>query len=237
MKVSARRLRRLPALVLPQVPPPAWLLDAVRRFDPDAVEVEGGISFGAGIRLAGPQNIAAGVAAKAHIPHGHTWMATDSGPFQTWLTRGLQRRFGGHAHLPQPVVADDASEVIVVHTPRRVSPDELAARLSAYVPGLTAGAKEDDGSFFVTSPQSPIRIRCDSPDVPSLRWLLPLALGPLRQEPGLHGYRFGSEMAKDPRVVRAAAAVALEFAQGVGGIATDRDRFRVYEADDPALYR
>jgi hypothetical protein len=237
MKLSARRLRKLPAVVLPQVPRQAWLLDAVRRFDPDATETDGGISFGAGIRLAGPQPVSADVAGKAHLPQGHAWMVSDSGPFQSWLTRGLARRFGGYAHLPQPVAADDRSEVVVVHTPRKVSPDELAARLSAQVPGLVAGEREQDGSFFLTSRTSPIRIRCDSPDVPTLRWLLPLALGPLRQEPGLHGYRFGSEMVDDTRVVRLAVVAALELARGVDGVATDRDRFRVFDPDDPALYR
>jgi hypothetical protein len=237
MKVSARRLRKLPALVLPQVPQHDWLLDAVRRFDPDATPVDGGIAFGAGIRLAGPQRITSEMAARTRIPPGHAWMVSDSGPFQTWLTRGLARRFNGHAHLPQAVVADDPSEVVVVHTPRRVSSDDLAARLSQRAPGLAAGPPESDGSYFLTSPDSPIRIRCDSPDVPSLRWLLPLALGPLRQEPGLHGYRFGSESAADPQVVRAAAAIALEFARAVGGVATDRDRFRVEDPNEPALYR
>jgi hypothetical protein len=241
MKLSARRLRRLPAVVLPQVPQHAWLLDAVRRFDPYATPVEdGGISFGAGIRLAGPQRITPETAAKTGLPLGHAWVASDSGPFQTWLARGLAVRFGGHAHLPQPVVGDDPSEVVIVHTPRKVSPDELAGRLNQRVPGLTAGAPEQDGSFFLTSTISPVRIRCDSPDVPSLRWLLPLALGPMRQEPGLHGYRFGRVPGKADdaaKNVRLAAAAALEFAQGVGGIATDRDRFRVFDADDPALYR
>jgi hypothetical protein len=233
MKVSARRLRKLPALVLPQVPRRDWLVDAVRRFDPDAAEVDGGIAFGAGIRLAGPQTITPEISAKTRIPQGHAWMVSDSGPFQTWLTRGLARRFHGHAHLPQAVIADDASEVVVVHTPRRIEPHELGA----HVPGFTAGPPESDGSYFLTSPNSPVRIRCDSPDVPSLRWLLPLALGPLRQEPGLHGYRFGSDSAGDPEVVRATAAVALEFARAVGGVATDRDRFRVEDPNDPALYR
>jgi hypothetical protein len=240
MKLSARRLRRLPAVVLPQVPQQAWLLDAVRRFDPDAAPVEeGGISFGAGIRLAGPQRITPETSAKTGLPPGHAWVASDSGPFQTWLARGLASRFGGHAHLPQPVVGDDASEVVIVHTPRKVSPDELAGRLNRLVPGLTAGAPEQDGSFFLTSAISPVRIRCDSPDVPSLRWLLPLALGPMRQDPALHGYRFGRvpDRADDAANVRLAAAAALEFAHGVGGIATDRDRFRVFDPDDPALYR
>jgi hypothetical protein len=240
MKFSARRLRRLPAVVLPQVPQQAWLLDAVRRFDPDAAPVEdGGISFGAGIRLAGPQRITPEIAAKTGLTPGHAWVASDSGPFQTWLARGLASRFGGHAHLPQPVVADDASEVVIVHTPRKVAPDELAARLNRLVPGLVAGAPEQDGSFFLTSAISPVRIRCDSPDVPSLRWLLPLALGPMRQDPGLHGYRFGRVPggADDAAVVRLAAVAALEIAQGVGGVATDRDRFRVFDPDDRALYR
>jgi hypothetical protein len=230
MRLSARRLRRLPAVVLPQAPAQGWLLDAVRRFDPDAAQVEGGISFGAGVRLAGPQPITAESALKVGLPPGSAWVASDSGPFQTWLVRGLARRFGGHAHLPQPVVADDASEVVIVHTPRQVSSDELSARL----PGFTAGAPEDDGSFFLTSPHSPIRVRCDGPEVPSLRWLLPLALGLLRQEPGLHGYRFGSA---DGQGVRLAATAAIEFAQAVGGVATDRDRFRVFDPEDPALYR
>jgi hypothetical protein len=237
MKLSARRLRRLPAVVLPQVPQQAQLLDTVRRFDPDAALTDGGISFGAGIRLAGPQQITPDLGQKAEVPPGHAWVTSDSGPFQTWLVRGLAKRFGGYAHLPQPVIADDVSEVVIVHTPRQVSPGELAARLSGHVPGLApAGGREEDGSFFLTSQASPIRIRCDSPDVPSLRWLLPLALGPLRQEPGLHGYRFGSDLA-DPRVVRPAVAAALELAQGVGGVATDRDRFRVDAIDEPALYR
>lgn len=236
MKLSARRLRRLPAVVLPQVPRQEWLLDAVRRFDPGAAVTDGGISFGAGIRLAGPQPILPDMAQKAGVPHGHAWMTSDSGPFQTWLIRGLARRFGGYAHLPQPVIADDGSEVVIVHTPRKVSPDELAARLSGQVPGLRAGDREQDGSVFLTSPMSPIRVRCDSPEVPSLRLLLPLALGPLRQEPGLHGYRFGSDTT-DPRTVRLTAVAALELAQGVGGVATDRDRFMVFEPDDPALYR
>jgi hypothetical protein len=236
VKLSARRLRRLPAVVLPYVPPQAQMLDAVRRFDPEAAPTDGGISFGAGVRLAGPQQITTDMAGKAAVPQGHAWVTSDSGPFQTWLARGLARRFGGYAHLPQPVVADDATEVVIVHTPRQVSPGELAARLSGHVPGIVAGEREEDGSFFLTSQVSPIRIRCDSPDVPSLRWLLPLALGPLRQEPGLHGYRFGSDLA-DPRVVRLAVDAALELAQGVGGIATDRDRFRILASDDPALYR
>ena len=222
-----RRLRKLPALVLPHTPPPDRLLDAVRRFDPDASPVDGGIAFGAGLRLAGPQRISPKEAAKAKIPPGHAWVVSDSGPFQTWLTRGLARRFDGHAHLPQAVVADDASEIVVVHTPRRVEPQKLGV----------AGPPESDGSYFLTSPGSPVRIRVDSPGVPSLRWLLPLALGPLRQEPGLHGYRFGSDSADDPQVVRAAAGMALELARAVGGVATDRDRFRVDDPDDPALYR
>lgn len=236
MKLSPRRLRRLPAVVLPQIPKPEWMLDAVRRFDPDAAPVEGGISFGAGIRLAGPQPVTPDIAAKSSLPHGNAWVVSDSGPFQTWLMRGLARRFGGFAHVPDPVIADDASEVVIVHTPRKVSPGELAARLGMYLPGLVAGAPEEDGSFFLTSPASPIRIRCDSPDVPSLRWLLPLALGPMRQDPGLHGYRFASD-SKDPRVVRLAAVAALELAEGAGGVVTDRDRFRIFAPDDPALYR
>lgn len=237
MNFSARRLRRLPAVVLPRVPEQAWLLDAVRRFDPEAAATEGGISFGAGIRLAGPQRITTDLAQKAMMPQGYAWVTSDSGPFQTWLVRGLARRFGGFAHLPQPAVADDVSEVVIVHTPRRVSPDELATRVSRHVPGLVAGVPEQDGSLFLTSQISPIRVRCDSPDVPSLRWLLPLALGPLRQEPGLHGYRFGSDLTEDVHVVRRAVAAALELAYGVGGVVTDRDRFRVIDADEPALYR
>jgi hypothetical protein len=231
--MKVRRLRKLPALVLPQVPPRDRLLDAVRRFDPDATAVDGGIAFGAGLRLAGPEAIGPETAAKAQIPPGHVWVVSDSGPFQSWLARGLARRFHGYAHLPQAVIADDASEVVVVHTPRRIEPHELGA----YVPRFTAGPPEGDGSYFLTSANSPVRIRCDSPDVPSMRWLLPLALGPLRQEPGLHGYRFGSDRAGDPQVVRAAAGIALEFARAVGGIATDRDRFRVEDPNDPALYR
>jgi len=234
--MKIRRLRKLPALVLPHVPRQEALLDAVRRFDPEATPVDGGIAFGAGIRLAGPQPITSETGDKANLPPGHAWVASDSGPFQTWLTRGLARRFGGYAHLPQPAIVDDATEVVIVHTPRKISPGELAARLSAYVPGLEAGPKESDGSFFLAGPHSPVRIRCDSPEVPSLRWLLPLALGPLRQEPGLHGYRFGSEPG-DPRVVRLAAAAAIELARGVGGVVTDRDRFLVDDHDDPALYQ
>jgi hypothetical protein len=232
MRFSARRLRRLPAVVFPQAPRQEELLGAVRRFDPGAAAVEGGVSFGAGIRLAGPYPVTPEVAARANVPQGHLWMTSDSGPFQTWLVRGLARRFGGYAHLPQPAVADDPSEVVIVHTPRQVSVNELAA----YVPGLVAGAQETDGSVFLTSRSSPVRIRCDSPEVPSLRWLLPLALGPLRQEPGLHGYRFGSEVAGDPRIVRLAAVAALQLARSVRGVATDRDRFRVGDPDDPALY-
>jgi hypothetical protein len=228
--MRVRRLRKRPALVLPQVPHPGRLLDAVRRFDPGATPVDGGIAFGAGIRLAGPQAITADAAAKAGVPAGHAWMVSDSGPFQTWLIRGLARRFGGHAHLPQAVAADDPSEIVVVHSVE-------ARELGAHLPGFAAGPAESDGSYFLTSPTSPIRVRCDSPDVPSMRWLLPLALGPLRQEPGLHGYRFGSESAGDHQVVRAAAVAALAFARTVGGVATDRDRFRVDDPDDPALYR
>jgi hypothetical protein len=108
--------------------------------------------------------------------------------------------------------------------------------VGAQVPGLRAGAPESDGSFFLTSRESPVRIRCDGPDVPSMRWLLPLALGPLRQEPGLHGYRFGSERPGDAHVVRAAVSAALELAGAIGGVATDRDRFRVDSPNDPALY-
>lgn len=234
MKLSPRRLRRLPAVVLPR---PANLLDAVRLFDPDAAPTDGGIAFGAGIRLSGPHPVSADLSAKAGIPQGHAWVVSDSGPFQTWLIRGLARRFGGYAHLPQPVIADDATEVVIVHTPRRVSPDELAARLSALLPRLAPGTREADGSVFLTTPHSPVRIRCDSPDVPSLRWLLPLALGPLRKDPGLHGYRFGIEPGGDNRAVRLAAVAALELANGVGGVATDRDRFRIFEPTDPILYR
>jgi hypothetical protein len=232
MRFSARRLRRVPAVVFPQVPRQEQLLGAVRRFDPAAAAVDGGISFGAGIRLAGPYPVTPELAARVNLPQGYVWMTSDSGPFQTWLVRGLARRFGGYAQLPQPAVADDPSEVVIVHTPRQVPVGELAA----YVPGLVAGEQESDGSVFLTSPASPVRIRCDTPEVPSLRWLLPLALGPLRQEPGLHGYRFGSAVAGDPRVVRLAAGAALDLARRVGGVATDRDRFRVDDPDDPALY-
>ena len=214
MKLSARRLRRLPAVVLPQVPQHAWLLGRVRRFDPYAAPVEdGGVCSARGSGSPGRRGSAPETAAKTGLPLGHAWVASDSGPFQTWLARGLAVRFGGHAHLPQPVVGDDPSEVVIVHTPRKVSPDELAGRLNQRVPGLTAGAPEQDGSFFLTSTISPVRIRCDSPDVPSLRWLLPLALGPMRQEPGLHGYRFGRVPGKADdaaKNVRLAAAAALE---------------------------
>jgi hypothetical protein len=234
MKLSARRLRRLPALVLRQ---PADLLDAVRLFDPEAAPTDGGIAFGAGIRLSGPHRVTPDLADKTNLPQGHAWVVSDSGPFQTWLIRGLARRFGGYAHLPQPVIADDASEVVIVHTPRKVSPDELAARLGGPLPGLRAGGREADGSFFLTSPHSPVRIRCDGPEVASLRWLLPLALGPLRKEPGLHGYRFGVTTGAGDGAVRLAAVAALELANGVGGVATDTDRFRVFEPTDPALYR
>jgi hypothetical protein len=83
----------------------------------------------------------------------------------------------------------------------------------------------------------PVHIRCDGPEVPSLRWLLPLALGPLRREPGLHGYRFSIDAARDPRLVRLVATAALELAAGADGVATDLDRFRIYEPGDPGLYR
>jgi hypothetical protein len=128
--------------------------------------------------------------------------------------RGLARRYGGYAHLPHRSIEDDPDEVVVVHTPRRVRPEEL----SALVPALTAQRPEADGSVFLSSRK--IHIRCDGPEVESLRWLLPLALGPLRDEPDLHGYRFSG----DPRV---AMQTALELARRTGGVATDRDRFRV----------
>jgi hypothetical protein len=237
MGLSARRLRKLPAVVLPQVPPPARLLETVRLFDPAAAPVDGGITFGAGIRLAGPHPVTPDLTAKADLPRGHAFVVSDSGPFQSWLTRGLARRFGGYAHLPQHTIAEDPAEVVVVHTPRKVSPDELTARLSAHLPGLVAQGREADGSFFLTSPLVPIHIRCDGPEVPSLRWLLPLALGPLRREPGLHGYRFGIGPGGDSGGVRLAATAALELARGVDGVATDPDRFRVFEPGDPGLCR
>ena len=237
MGVSARRLRKMPAVVLPRPPEPQRLLSAIRLFDPEAAQVDGGIAFAAGVRLAGPEPVTPDLAAKSNLPQGHAFVASDSGPFQNWLARGLARRFGGYAHLPQPMVADDPTEVVVVHTPRKVSPGELAARLSAYVPGLAPEGQEADGSFFLTSRHAPINIRCDGPEVASLRWLLPLALGPMRREPGLHGYRFGITGQRDPRFVRLAASAALELAQGVDGVTTDLDRFRVFEPGDPGLYR
>ncbi|GAB3989926.1 hypothetical protein GCM10029978_116420 [Actinoallomurus acanthiterrae] len=235
--VSARRLRKVPAVVLPRTPEPQRLLSAVRLFDPEAAPVDGGITFGAGVRLAGPHPVTPDLAAKSNLPQGQAFVASDSGPFQNWLARGLARRFGGYAHLPQEFVADDPTEVVVVHTPRKVSPGELAARISAFITGLVPEGPEKDGSFFLATPHAPVNIRCDGPEVPSLRWLLPLALGPMRREPGLHGYRFGIAGERDPRLVRLAATAALELAQGVGGVTTDLDRFRVFEPGDPGLYR
>jgi hypothetical protein len=237
MGVTARRLRKVPAVVLPRLPEPDRWLAAIRLFDPEAVPVDGGVAFAAGARLAGPHPVTPDLAAKARLPEGHAFVASDSGPFQHWLVRGLARRFGGYAHLPQPAVADDPTEVVVVHTPRKVSPEELAARLSALIPGLTPDGPEEDGSFFLTTPRLPVGIRCDGPEVPSLRWLLPLTLGPMRQEPGLHGYRFGVAGQRDPRLVRLVAAAALELADGVGGVTTDLDRFRLFDPGDPGLYR
>jgi hypothetical protein len=237
MGMSARRLRKVPAVVLPRPPEPQRWLTAIRLFDPEAAPVDGGVAFGAGVRLAGPHPVTPDLAAKGGLPQGHAFVASDSGPFQTWLVRGLARRFGGYAHLPQQPVAEDPTEVVVVHTPRKVSPGEVAARLSALVPGLAPDGREEDGSFFLTTPQAPIGIRCDGPEVPSLRWLLPLALGPMRQEPGLHGYRFGIGGDRDPRFVRLVATAALELAEGVGGVTTDLDRFRIFEPGDPGLYR
>jgi hypothetical protein len=199
--------------------------------------VDGGITFGAGVRLAGPHTVTAEFEAKTGFPQGHAFVASDSGPFETWLARGLARRFGGHAHLPQQIVADDPTEVVVVHTPRKVSPDELAARISSYVPGLVPDGREADGSLFLSSPHVPVHVRCDEPEVQSLRWLLPLAIGPLRREPGLHGYRFGVGQGRDSRVVRLAATAALELAHGADDVATDLDRFRIFEPGDPGLYR
>ena len=84
MVLSARRLRRLPAVVPRQVPRPALLLDAVRLFDAEAAPVEGGITFGAGIRLAGPHPVTPDVAAKSNLPQGHAWMATDPDRFRVF---------------------------------------------------------------------------------------------------------------------------------------------------------
>lgn len=237
MRLSARRLRKVPAVVLSQPPEPGRLLEAVRRFDPEAAPVDGGIAFAAGVRLAGPHPVDPDVADKAGVPQGHAFVASDSGPFQTWLARGLARRFGGHAHLPQDEFPDDPTEVVVVHAPRKVSAEELAARLGAYVRGLAPVGHEADGSLVIASREVPLHIRRDGPEVPSFRWLLPLALGPLRRDPGLHGYRFGTPQRRDPRLVRLAATAALEFAGAVGGVATDMDRFRVFAPDDPGLYR
>lgn len=237
MGLSARRLRKVPAVVLPRPPEPQRWLAAIRRFDPEAAPVDGGVAFGAGVRLAGPHPVTSDLAAKSTLPEGHAFVASDSGPFQNWLARGLARRFGGYAHLPQQMVVDDPTEVVVVHTPRKVSPGELASRLSAFIPGLAPDGPEEDGSFFLSTPQAPISIRCDGPEVPSLRWLLPLALGPMRREPGLHGYRFGVAGERDPRWIRLGATAALELADGVGGVTTDLDRFRVFEPGDPGLYR
>ena len=210
--MKARRLRKLPAVVFPA--PPERLLDTVRLFDPGAAQVEGGIAFGAGVRLSGPFAITREVGAKLNIPLGSAYAASDGGPFQTWLMRGLARRYQGYAHLPNKTIEDDPDEIVVVHSPRQVTTEQL----QALVPSLAIQRPEADGSFFMISPH--VQIRCDSPEVESLRWLLPLALGPLREEPGLHGYRFGG----DPRT---AMSAALELARRTGGVATDRDRFKV----------
>ena len=237
MSLSVRRLRRLPAVVVPRVPPQEHLLNTVRLFDPEAAPVDGGITYGAGIRLAGPYPVTPDVAEKASLPQGHAYLMSDSGPFQTWLTRGLARRYGGHAHLPRQTISEDIGEIVIVHTPRKVSPDELAARLSGHLPQLTAERPESDGSFFLTTAYAPIQIRCDSPEVESLRWLLPLALGPLRREAGLHGYRFGIVPGGDVRAVPLLVTAALELARGVSGIATDADRFRVFRPEDLGFRR
>ncbi len=212
VRLTARRLRKLPAVVFPDVP--VRLLDTVRLFDPDAAAVEDGITFGAGVRLSGPYPVTPELAAKVNIPEGAAYAASDGGPFQTWLMRGLARRYGGYAHLPHRSIEDDPAEIVVVHTPRRVRPEELAA----LVPSLTVQKPEADGSVFLSSQK--LHIRCDGPGVESLRWLLPLALGPLRGEPDLHGYRFSGD-------ARVAMSTALELARRTGGVATDRDRFRV----------
>jgi hypothetical protein len=204
---------------------PERLLDAVRLFDPEATLVDGGITFGAGVRLAGPEAVTPNLARKTGLPQGHVWVVSDEGPFPTWLVRGLARRFGGYAHVPRQVIADEPGEVAVVHTARPARTDELGR----WLPGLVAGAPEADGSYFLSSPLSPVRVRCDGPEVASLRWLLPPALGPLRQEPGLHGYRFLAETAD---AVRPAATAAWGLAQVTGGVVTDRDRFRVASVDE-----
>ncbi len=210
--MRSRRLKKLPAVVFQQRPD--GLLDTVRLFDPDAARTEGGITFGAGIRLSGPYTITQEISPKVDLPPGHAYAASDDGPFQMWLMRGLARRYGGYPRLPQKSIEDDPDEIVVVHTPKRVTPEQL----QALVPALTQQRPEDDGSFFMTSQH--VMIRCDSPEVESMRWLLPLALGPMRSEPGLHGYRFGG----DPRT---AMSAALELARRTGGVATDRDRFRI----------
>ena len=237
MTPSVRKLRKVPAVVLPQPPDPRALLAVVRLFDPDAAPVDGGVTFGAGVRLAGPFPVTPDLADKVRLPQGHGFAASDYGPFQNWLVRGLARRFGGYAHLPQETFSDDPTEVVVVHVPRKVSAEELAARLSAYLPGLAPVGHEADRSFVLAGRNVPVHIRCDGPEVPSLRWLLPLALGPLRREPGLHGYRFSIDGVRDPRLVRLVATAALELAAGAGGIATDLDRFRIQDPGDPGLYR
>lgn len=95
----------------------------------------------------------------------------------------------------------DANKAVSHSAPASGSPVQGANRTDhTWTAGDSGPFPTRNGSYVLNSPIS----------IPAL----PLAIGPLRQDPALHGYRFGSEPAGDPHVVRTLAEVALDLGQG-----------------------
>ncbi|WP_157963511.1 hypothetical protein [Actinocorallia populi] len=123
-KGLARRVRRGPTLLLPEVP--QRLLETVRLFAPEARQEEGVVVAGSAL-LEGPFEVTSRLARLAELPEG--WAVAYVGEGPDGLVAGLARRLGGLWFQNGRPVAyrDDEDQTVTVYLPRRPDPERLTS--------------------------------------------------------------------------------------------------------------
>lgn len=196
-KGLARRIRRGPTLLLPEVP--ERLLETVRLFAPEARQEIGTVTAGPAV-LRGPFEVTPWTARRARIPEG--WPVAYVGEGSDNLVAGLARRLGGlwfQNGGPAPS-RDEEDQTVTVYLPCRPDPERLTSLVGDATHTDAPGTDLYSGGLvsLVVRRVHEHHVTCDlhSPDP----------------------HRLGST----------ALAIAREF----GGIALDRDGYRITAPED-----
>ncbi|MBB2911220.1 hypothetical protein FHS43_002485 [Streptosporangium becharense] len=226
--LSARRLRTGHALLLGYRPDPALLLETVRRCSPVARADRKGIRVTRKMRLRGPIDITPAIESRAGLPTG--WRTAYvleetgrdiGGPYcAPWnVVEGLARLLNGAAH-PEPGPRDALASVVGCR--EEMSPDRLVELLAGVIPDLRVHEWADDETLVFRNGTSPIRV---------------LAIRYHSEREGRTNIEYEMDVedpaSRTPDLFMTGELAARLIAGETGGVAQDRDGFRLPDRDTP----